>query len=314
MPYFLRRLAGLLATIFGISIVVFAIMNVLPGDPALSMLGIDSTADARAALREQLGLNAPAWQRYFEWMGGLLRGDFGTSYSFRIPVAQLIAERIPVTLFIALLATLLTVTLATLLGVFAAANHNKPGDWVTMIVSQLGIAIPAFWLALLLVLLFAVNLRWLPPGGFPGWSDPGAALKAVILPSVSLALVQSAVLARVTRASVLEVMRLDYVRTARALGLSRWRVLFRHVLPNALIPMVTIAGMQLANLVTGTIVIENVFFLPGLGGLLFQSIGNRDLFTVQALVMLFALIVVVSSFVVDMLYMLIDPRLRERRA
>lgn len=314
MPYFLGRLVGLVATILGISIVVFAIMNVLPGDPALSMLGIDSTADARAALREQLGLDAPAWQRYAEWMVGLSRGDFGTSYAFRIPVSQLIAERIPLTLFIAFLATLLTVTLATLLGVFAAANHNKPGDWVTMIVSQLGIAIPAFWLALLLVLLFAVHLRWLPPGGFPGWSDPVAALRAVILPAVSLALVQSAVLARVTRASVLEVMRLDYVRTARALGLPHWRVLLFHVLPNALIPMVTIAGMQLANLVTGTIVIENVFFLPGLGGLLFQSIGNRDLFTVQALVMLFAMIVVVSSFLIDMLYLLIDPRLRERHA
>ena len=313
MPYFLHRLAGLVATVLGISVVVFAVMNILPGDPALSMLGIDSTEDARAALREQLGLNAPAWQRYFEWMGGILRGDFGTSYSFRIPVSQLIAERIPLTLVIALLATVLTIALAVLLGIFAAANHNKPGDWVTMLVSQLGIAIPAFWLALLLVLLFAVNLRWLPPGGFPGWSDPGAAFSAVILPAVSLALVQSAVLARVTRASMLEVMRLDYVRTARALGLPRWRVLLFHVLPNALIPMVTIAGMQLANLVTGTIVVENVFFLPGLGGLLFQSIGNRDLFTVQALVMLFALIVVVTSFVVDMLYMLIDPRLRERR-
>lgn len=312
MHFLLRRLAGLVATIVGISLVVFAIMNILPGDPALSMLGIDSTEDARAALRAQLGLDAPAWQRYLKWVGGLFWGDFGTSYSFRIPVSQLIAERIPVTLAIALLATVLTVTLAVLLGVFAAANHNKPGDWVTMIVSQLGIAIPAFWLALLLVLLFAVNLRWLPPGGFPGWGDVGAAFKSLILPAVSLALVQSAVLARVTRASVLEVLRLDYVRTARALGLSHWRVLFVHVLPNALIPMVTIAGMQLANLVTGTIVIENVFFLPGLGGLLFQSIGNRDLFAVQALVMLFALIVVVTSFVVDMLYMLIDPRLRER--
>ena len=314
MPFLLRRLLGLVATVFGISLVIFAVMNVLPGDPALSMLGINSTADARAALREQLGLNAPVWQRYLLWLGGLLHGDFGTSYAFRVPVSQLIAERIPLTLAIAALATLLTVTLALLLGLFAAAHHNRPADWITMLISQLGIAIPAFWLALLLVLVFAVNLRWLPPGGFPGWSDPLAALRALVLPTISLALVQSAVLTRVTRAAVLEVMRLDYVRTARALGVPHWRILFFHVLPNALIPIVTIAGIQLANLVTGTIVIENVFFLPGLGGLLFQSIGNRDLFTVQALVMLFAVIVVVTSFVVDLLYTLIDPRLRKRGA
>jgi len=313
MAFFLRRLIGLIATIFGISLVIFAVMNVLPGDPALTVLGIESTEDARAALRDQLGLEAPVWQRYLGWLSGLVQGDFGTSYSFRVPVSDLIFERLPLTLSLGVFATVLTVTLAVLLGLFAASNHNKPGDWVTMILSQLGIAIPAFWLSILLVLLFSVHLRWLPPGGFPGWSDPLAALQSLILPTAALALVQSAVLARVTRASVLEVMRLDYARTARALGLSRWRVLFRHVLPNALIPMVTIIGMQLANLITGTIVIENVFFLPGLGRLLFQSISNRDLLTVQALVMLFALIVVVISFVVDMLYLLIDPRLRDAR-
>lgn len=309
-----RRTTGFLATLFAVSIVVFAVMNVLPGDPVLVILGIDSTPDAQAALRERLGLNAPLPERYASWAWGILRGDFGTSYAFGVPVAGLIAERLPLTLSLALSGTLLTVVTAVGLGVFAASNHGRPGDWGVMTLSQLGIAVPAFWLSMLLVLLFAVELRWLPPGGFPGWSDPVAAARALVLPTVALALVQSAVLARVTRSSMLEVLRLDFTRTALATGMSRSRVLWRHVLPNALVPIITIVGMQFANVVTGTIVIENVFYLPGLGRLIFQAISNRDLFTVQALVLLFAAIVVTANFLVDILYVMIDPRLRGRLA
>jgi peptide/nickel transport system permease protein len=287
-------------------------MNVLPGDPALTILGLDATDDALAALREQLGLNDPLLTRYFAWIGGALQGDFGVSHSFRVPVSELIAERLPMTLSLAATGMLLTLVVALSLGIGAAARHRRVGDWGVMFLSQVGIAVPAFWLSILLVLLFAVKLRWLPPGGFPGWSDPVAALRSLILPTIALALVQSAVLARVTRSSALEVMRQDFVRTARASGLSRRRVLWRHVLPNALIPIVTIVGMQFAALVTGTIVIENVFYLPGLGRLIFQSIANRDLPTVQALVMLFAAIVVTTNFLVDLLYVLIDPRLKVR--
>ncbi len=308
----IRRTAGFVATLFGVSAVVFAVMNLLPGDPALVILGIDSTPDAQAALRERLGLDAPAGLRYLHWLWGVLHGDFGTSYSFGVPVAQLIGERLPLTIALALAGMVLTVGLALALGIFAAASHRRPGDWAVMLASQLGIAIPSFWLSLLLILLFAVHLRWLPPGGFAGWEHPGAAAVSLILPAVSLALVQSAVLARVTRSSILEVLRLDFVRTARAAGLTRRRVLWRHVLPNALVPIVTIIGLQFANLVTGTIVIENVFYLPGLGRLIFQSISNRDLFTVQALVLLFAGMIVSANFVVDILYVLIDPRLKER--
>jgi len=313
-PYLLRRTAGFLATLLAVSVVVFLVMNLLPGDPAMVILGIDSSPEARAALREQLGLTGPVWQRYLSWVGGALSGDLGVSYAFRVPVSELVLERLPMTLSLAALAMALTVALALSLGVFAAANHRRAGDWGIMALSQLGIAIPAFWLAILLVILFAVHLRWLPPGGFPGWSDPGAALRALILPATSLAVVQAAVLARVTRSSVLEVMRQDFVRTATATGLSRRRVMWGHVLPNALVPIVTIVGMQFANLVTGAIVIENVFSLPGLGRLVFQSIANRDLIMVQALVMLFAAIVVTANFVVDLLYLLIDPRLRDRMA
>ena len=312
--FLLRRASGLVLTLFGISLVVFAVMNVLPGDPALTILGIDSTADAREALRQTLGLDAPIHERYLSWLWGALHGDFGISYSFKVPVTGLIMERLPLTLSLALSASIVTIVVALLLAVFAAANHRKPGDWGVMLVSQFGIAVPAFWLSMLLVLLFAVVLRWLPPGGFPGWGDPVAAIKSLVLPTVSLALVQSAVLARVARSSILEVLRLDFVRTARALGMSRRQVLWRHVLPNALVPIITIAGLQFANLVTGTIIIENVFYLPGLGRLVFQAISNRDLFTVQALVMLFAAIVVIANFVVDLLYLVIDPRLRSARA
>jgi peptide/nickel transport system permease protein len=309
-----RRTVGFLATLFAVSLVVFAVMNVLPGDPVLVILGIDSTPDAQAALREQLGLDAPLVDRYLSWIAGVVQGDFGMSHAFGVPVAGLIAERLPLTLSLALAATVLTVAMALTLGVLAASSHRRPADWGVMTLSQLGIAVPAFWLSMLLVLLFAVTLRWLPPGGFPGWSDPAAAVRALVLPTVALALVQSAVLARVTRSSMLEVLRLDFTRTALASGLSRRRVLWRHVLPNALVPIVTIVGMQFANVVTGTIVIENVFYLPGLGRLIFQAISNRDLLTVQALVLLFAAIVVTANFVVDVLYVLIDPRLRGRLA
>lgn len=313
MGYFLfRRVIGLILTLFSVSVVVFASMNILPGDPALTILGIDSTEDARAALRDQLGLDKPMLGQYFAWIFNAMQGDFGTSYSYGIPVSELISERIPMTLSLAFSGMALTTILALVLGISAASYHKKPGDWLVMLISQLGIAIPAFWLSMLLVLLFAVKLRWLPPGGFPGWGEPLAALKSLILPTVALALVQSAVLARVTRSSALEVIRLDFVRTARASGFSKRRVLWHHVLPNAMIPIITIVGLQFAALVSGTIVIENVFYLPGLGRLIFQSISNRDLFTVQALVMMFAIIVVLANFLVDIAYVLIDPRLKGR--
>ncbi|KEJ95184.1 ABC transporter permease [Pseudosulfitobacter pseudonitzschiae] len=313
MWYFIfRRTAGFVATLFVVSAVVFAVMNILPGDPALTILGLDATDDALAALREQLGLNQPVLARYVSWIWNALQGDFGISHSFRVPVSELIAERLPMTVSLAVAGMIFTLVIALSLGIGAAARHRKVGDWGVMFISQIGIAVPAFWLSMLLVLLFAVKLRWLPPGGFAGWSDPVAAMRSLVLPTIALGVVQSAVLARVTRSSALEVMRQDFVRTARASGLSRRRVLWRHVLPNALVPIVTIVGMQFAALVTGTIVIENVFYLPGLGRLIFQSISNRDLPTVQALVMLFAAIVVTANFVVDLLYVVIDPRLKAR--
>jgi peptide/nickel transport system permease protein len=206
----------------------------------------------------------------------------------------------------------MTTVLALAVGVYAASHHNRAGDVGLMAATQVGVAIPNFWFAILLILLFAVHLRWFAAGGFPGWEDEGVlgGVKALLLPAISLAVVQAAILARITRSAVLEVMREDYVRTARAKGLSRRATLWRHVLRNALIPVVTVMGLQFANLLAGTIVVENVFYLPGLGRLIFQSISNRDLIVVRNCVMLLAAMVVIVNFVVDLLYAVIDPRVK----
>jgi peptide/nickel transport system permease protein len=312
MPQFLlQRLAAFLATLLAASLVVFIVLEVLPGDPALVMLGTEAQPDTLAALREKLGLERPALERYLAWMGGLVRGDLGISYTYNVPVSELVAERLVVTVPLALLSMAMTTVIALSLGVYAASRHRRPGDWGVMFFGQFGIAVPNFWFALLLILLFSVKLGWFKAGGFPGWSDGvWPALKALLLPAISLSVVQAAILARVTRSAVLEVSREDFVRTARAKGNSRRRALWRHVLRNALIPVVTIMGLQFSALLAGTIIIENVFYLPGLGRLVFQAITQRDLIVVKDVVVLLAALVITINFVVDLLYLAIDPRLR----
>jgi peptide/nickel transport system permease protein len=313
--FLLRRLATFLLTLLVASAVVFAVLELLPGNAAEVILGDSATPESLAALNTRLGLDRPPLERYGRWMTGLLQGRTANSISYDTPTAELIAERLRVTLPLALLAMGLSVALSLPLGVYAAARHNRLGDYGVMAASQLGIALPSFWFAILLILLFAVKLQWVSAGGFPGWSEddgggPWEGLKALLLPALALALVQAAILARVTRSAVLEVMREDFVRTARAKGLSRRQALWRHVLRNAMIPVLTVMGLQFANLITGTIVVENVFVLPGIGRLIFQAISNRDLVVVRDVVMLLAAVVVLVNFVVDLLYALVDPRLR----
>ncbi len=310
-----KRLLTFLATLAIASALVFAALELLPGNVAQVMLGDSATPESLAALERKLGLDRPPLARYTQWIGGLLQGRTAESLSYSTPTAELIAERLRVTLPLAALSMALTTVLALVLGVYAASRHNRIGDVGVMAASQLGIAIPSFWFAILLILLFAVKLQWVSAGGFPGWTeDEGGGLaeglQALALPAVALALVQAAILARVTRSSVLEVMREDFVRTARAKGLSRRATLWKHVLRNAMIPVLTIMGLQFANLITGTIVVENVFVLPGIGRLVFQAIANRDLVVVRDVVMLLVAVVVVVNFVVDLLYALVDPRLR----
>ena len=309
--FLLKRFSTLLLTLAGASMVVFWVLEVLPGDAAQMMMGPDAAPDAVRAMAQKLGLDRPPAERYFSWISGLLTGNLGLSFSYSSPVSELILERMAVTLPLAVIAMLLTTVMALSAGVFAAMRHNKLGDVGVMSLTQVGIAIPNFWFAILLILLFSVHLQWFSAGGFPGWDEGFMdALQALLLPAISLAVVQAAILARFTRSAVLEVLREDFVRTARAKGLGRRATVWGHVLRNAMIPVITVMGLQFAELLAGTIVVENVFYLPGLGRLIFQAISNRDLIVVRNCVMLLATMVVLVNFVVDVLYAVIDPRIK----
>lgn len=320
MPLFvLRRLLSFVLTLLATSVVVFAVLEILPGNAAEVILGETATPESIAAMEEKLGLNQPAATRYLNWMGGLLQGQTGLSISYDTPTAQLMAERMQVSLPLAVMAMGLTVALALALGIYAASQQNKAGDVGVMTLSQLGLALPNFWLAILLILLFAVHLEWVSAGGFPGWSEDdggglGEGIKALLLPAMALAAVQTAILTRVTRSAVLDTLREDFVRTARAKGLSRRQVLWGHVLRNAMIPVLTVMGLQFGNLITSAIVIENVFVLPGIGRLIFQAIANRDLIVVRDVVMLLSALVILINFCIDVLYAWIDPRLKAGHA
>jgi peptide/nickel transport system permease protein len=312
--FLLKRLLIGFLTLVVASIVVFAMMEVLPGDPARAMLGITATDDAVAELRRQLGLDLARHLRYLSWVGGMFVGDFGRSYTYSIPVSELIGERIGVSLPLAIISLLLSTAIAIPVGVFSARHRGKLADALTMGTAQVGVAIPNFWFAIILIYVFAVWLRLVPAGGFPGWSaGVWPALKALVMPAIALALPQAAILARVTRSALVETMSEDYIRTARAKGLPARTVLWRHALRNALIPVLTILGLQFAFLLAGTIIIENVFALPGLGRLIFQAITQGDLIVVESVVMLLVATVIVINLLVDLSYAVVDPRLRTRQ-
>jgi peptide/nickel transport system permease protein len=314
LQYFLKRLLSLGLSLVAASVVIFLALEVVPGDPASYMLGLNAQEDTLAALRQELGLGGSLFERYATWAGGLLVGDFGTSYTYRTPVAGMIADRLWVSLPLALYALVLSTLIAFPAGIWAASRRGSRADGAVMGVTQLGIAIPNFWFAMLMVLVFAINLRWFSAGGFPGW-DAGffVALKALTLPAIALALPQASILTRVMRSSLLDTLGEDFIRTARAKGLSKSQALWRHAVRNALIPVLTILGLQFSFLLAGAIIIENVFFLPGLGRLVFQSISARDLIVVESVVMLLVFAVILVNFTVDMAYAWVDPRLRRRR-
>jgi len=310
--YALGRLTSLIVSLIVASIVIFAVVEVIPGDPAAFMLGVNARPDTIAALRAEMGLDQPLVGRYITWVTGMLQGDFGVSWTYKTPVSSLIADRIWVSLPLAIYALVLSTLVAFPAGIYAASRRGSAGDTAIMGATQLGVAIPNFWFAMILVLIFAINLRWFSAGGFPGWSDPFAALKALTLPAIALALPQAAILARVMRSSLLDMLGEDFIRTARAKGLTRRQALWRHALRNALIPVLTIIGLQFSFLLAGGIIIEQVFFLPGLGRLIFQAISARDLIVVESVVMLLVFTVIVVNFVVDLTYAAVDPRLRVR--
>ena len=309
--YVLRRVAAFVATLFFLSALVFVVVRVLPGDPATLILGVESNPETLARLRHAMGLDRPLALQYIDWLARAGRGDLGTSIQYDLPVGRLILSRLPVTLPLALMAAALMVTIALPLGVYAATHHRRAGDYLAILVSQLGIAVPAFWSGLLLILLFSVRLGWLRSGGFDGWSAGlWTGLKALLLPAIALGAFQAAVLVRATRSAVLEILREDYVRTARAKGLAELRVIRRHALRNAMIPIVTVMGIQLGQLVAGAIVLESVFSLPGLGRLALGAISARDLPVVQGVTLFVAASIVFINFAVDLAYAALDPRIR----
>lgn len=313
LTYVTKRLGSLCLSLIVASLVIFACIEIVPGDPASFMLGINAQPDTIQALRVELGLDQSLAQRYLGWVGGLLGGDMGTSYTYRTPVSDIVSDRLQVSLPLALYALTLTVVVAFPVGILAAARRGSVTDITVMGATQLGVAIPNFWFAILMVILFAINLRWFSAGGFPGW-DAGIfpAIKALTLPAIALALPQASILARVMRSSLLDTLSEDYMRTARAKGLTRRKVLWRHALRNAMIPVLTIIGLQFSFLLAGAIIIENVFFLPGLGRLVFQAITQRDLIVVESVVMLLVFAVILLNFFVDIAYAWVDPRLRVR--
>jgi peptide/nickel transport system permease protein len=309
--FLIKRFLVLVGTLLLVSGIIFALIRVIPGDPAQLILGIQATPETLAQLRHNLGLDLPWMVQYWNWISAALQGNFGKSITYDVSIRSLVLSRLQVTFPLAFLAILLAVSLAFPSGIFAALRRNRMGDYGVMVISQVGLIVPAFWAGILLILLFAVHLQWLPAGGFIPWSQsPLGSLKSLLLPALSLGLIRAAVLTRLTRSGMLETLGEDYVRTARAKGLTENRVVYQHAFRNVLIPVVTILGLQIGELLAGAIVIENVFHLPGLGRLIFLAIGQRDLPVVQAVGLLIAFFIVLVNFIVDLLYGIIDPRIR----
>jgi len=307
----LRRLAILLVSVLVASIVVFLFMAVLPGDPAQVALGVNATPELLAKTRAEFGVDRPLLTQYLDWIGGVLRGDFGRSYVTRETIGPQLLDRLGVTLWLVGAGMLVALVIAIPAGTFAAVRHRKPSGAGVSGLSQIGVAIPAFLAGIILVQIFAVQLRWLPSGGWtPPEQDFGEFARGLVLPALSLGLVQGAVLTRYVRSAVLDTLGQDYLRTARSKGLRPGQALVRHGLRNASVPVVTVLGLQLATLLIGAVVVERVFVLPGLGSMLLDAVSARDLLTVQGIVLVLVVGVLLVNFVVDVLYTVLDPRLR----
>ena len=311
LTYTIRRLISLAISLVLISLLIFTVMRIIPGDPAQMMLGTEAEPETLEILRDKLGLAEPLIVQYLSWARGVLTGNLGDSLRYNVPISTLISSRLLVTAPLAGIAILLSILLGVPTGLYAGTHRNQMGDYGVMIFSQIGLAVPAFWFGILLMLIFAVQLHWFPAGGFIPWTKSvSGAFKSLILPAIALGIIRAAVIARLSRSALLEVLHQDYIRTARSKGLVEHIILYKHALRNALIPIITIVGMQFAALLAGTIIIENVFYLPGLGRLAFQAISQRDLPVVQDIVLLIAVMVVGMNLLVDLTYVLLDPRIR----
>lgn len=313
LQYIIRRFLLLIPVLFGVSIVVFALVRMIPGDAALLAIGVDQriTPEQREAIRHSYGLDQSQPVQYVKWMKHVLQGDLGKSLRTKRPLTTELKLRLPVTVELALLASLLGLIPAVTVGLLAAVKRNSAADYAATVVTLLGISAPSFLIAILLMLLFSYYLKWLPPVGYARFfDDPLQNLKTMILPATSLALPFAAVMMRNTRSAVLEVLNQDYVRVARAKGLSGKATLLRHVVPNAALPIITVGGIQMAGLLGGTVIIEQIFGMPGMGRYIYDGIANRDYPVVQGVTLVIATMFVVISVCVDVLYAVVDPRLR----
>ena len=311
MAYIIRRVILFIVTVALVSVITFAVFQVMPGDPIRIMLGPDADEAQIATLKAQLGLDQPLHTQYFEWIKGLMTGDLGQSIRFSKPVSELILDRLPVTISLAIMTLTIVVVVAIPLGIFVAKRQNKLSDVVFSTVTQLGMAIPSFWLGMLLILYLGMNFKFFSVSGYVPWTQSvTGALGALLLPALTIAIPQIAVKFRYVRNAILEQLRLDYVRTLRSKGIKEKKVLYKHVLRNSMIPILTIFGLITAEVIAGTIIVEQVFGLPGIGKLLITSISYRDFPLVQGIVMYITLAVVFINFLVDILYSILDPRIR----
>lgn len=311
LRYIRTRLLAMIPVLIGMSILVFVTMRLIPGDVAVVFLGTKPTPEAIAAFREKVGLDQPMYLQYFDWIGRLLRGDLGISLTTGTDIRTELATRLPITAELTILSMLIAVVIAVPLGIIAALNHNKGLDLGLTSLGMIGLSLPNFWLGTLLAFFFAIKVQWFPPGGYiPFTEDPVGNLKAMFLPAVSLGLVSASVIMRMTRSSMLEVVRQDYVRTARAKGLRESAITRGHLLKNALIPVITVIGMEFGYIFGGAFLVEAVFYLPGVATYALLAVNQRDYPVLQTVVLLVTLVFMLVNLIVDILYTWLDPRLR----
>lgn len=311
MRYIGKKLITMLVTVLIVTLLVFFAFRVIPGDPAVNMLGIKATPEKVERLREQMGLNRPLVIRYLEWLKDFFFGDMGKSYTYGSPVSEMLKSKIPITIALTVISFIFIVVFAIPLGIYAAKHEDKWYSKVLDVINQITMSIPPFFIGMLLTYLFGIVLKWFTPGGYISYRDSfGGFLLYLIFPSLAIALPKAAMTNKLLKSSLLKESRLDYVRTAYSRGNSTNEVLYKHVLKNAMIPVITFLGMTLADIVAGSLIVEQVFSIPGIGRLLITSISNRDYPVVQAIITIIACIVIVINFIVDMLYKAIDPRIR----
>lgn len=311
MAYVMKRLVTMIPVLFILSVLVFSLIHLIPGNPAQVILGQDATPQAVQALEAQLGLNKPILVQYFDWLGHVLEGNLGRSLTDQEPVSTLILQRLPVTIELTIGTGIVAVLIAFPLGILAAVRRGRFADMVALFASTIGIAAPPFWLGIILLLVFTVKFHLFPSSGYvPIWRNPVQNLSIMILPILATGLREAGVLTRMIRSTLLDALSQDYVRTARAKGLLGWGIIVRHALKNAMIPVLTTGGLQLASLLGGIVITETIFSLPGFGSLLVQSVFSRDYTTVQGAALIAALLVVVVNLLVDLLYGVVDPRVK----